>query len=69
MGPIPEREFAKMVKSHGCKIVMNGTHGSIYRDDNFVTGFAVSHKQGGKREVKPVYVRQFLKAIREDWER
>jgi hypothetical protein len=65
MGPIPEREFVRLIRSHGCNIVMNGNHGSIYRDGNFLTGFAVSHKHGGKREVKPVYVRQFLKAIRE----
>ena len=65
MGPIPERDFVKLVRSHGCEIVMNGSHGTIYRNDNFVSGFAVSHKHGGKREVKPVYVRQFLKAVGE----
>lgn len=65
MGPIPEKEFARLVRSHGCKIVMNGSHGTIYRNGNFVSGFVVSHKHGGKREVKRVYVRQFLKAVGE----
>jgi hypothetical protein len=58
--PMPEKQFLKMVKGAGCTIEMSGSHGSIYRPDGtFVSGFAVSHKQGGKREVKPAYIKLF----------
>lgn len=66
VAPIPEREFIKMVTGANCTIELNGSHGAIYRvDGSLVSRFAVSHKHGGKREIKQVYVRQFVQAIRE----
>lgn len=61
--PMPEKDFLKLVKEHGCAVKMKGSHGSIYRNGVLVSRFAVSHRKGGKREVKPVYVRQFLGGI------
>ena len=62
--PLPFHRFQQLVKSYGCVMVMKGTHGEIFKDGVPVGGFAVTHGKHTKgNEVKPFYVRRFLKNI------
>jgi hypothetical protein len=62
MKPLNEKEFEKLVKSHGCKIQSTTKHHEILgRDGSKLMVFAISHAKGSKRYVKAFYVKQFLK--------
>lgn len=66
MGPMPLRKFEQLVKSHGCHIERSSKEWVIV--DSYgakIVPFAVTHgKQRKRNEVKPIYVKQFLKAIK-----
>jgi hypothetical protein len=62
---MPEREFYRLLKKHGCRWEQRSKHSSIFFGDIYISGFAVAHSKGGKREVKPFYVNQFLKRFKE----
>jgi hypothetical protein len=51
--PMPEREFYKLLKKHGCRFERRTKHYSIFFGDRFVSGFSVTHSKGGKKEVLP----------------
>ena|GEM_PF-2838894 len=67
MSPLSLRRFRKLVSVYGCNVVRTSLEWQIVdREGKYVSGFAVTHGNRTKgNEVKPVYVRQFLKRIQE----
>jgi len=62
--PIPEHEFERILKENRCRSEKRGSgEYAILRDSDgrLVSTYAVRHK--GKREVKPVYKTNFLRAL------
>lgn len=56
------KDFKKLVKHYDCSIIWGGKHPKIVdKNGTVVSGFAII-----KREVKYIYVRQFLEAIGEE---
>lgn len=65
-GPIEEKDFIRLVEDKGYIVVSSSKHHKILNSDgNTVMIFAVSHKKGGKREVKRTYINKFNKLILE----
>ncbi len=62
MGPIKLPEFKRLVGSYHCQIVKTTKEWEVRdcTDGMRVSGFATV----SGREVKPVYVKQFLKALK-----
>ena len=64
VAPIPEHKFNRLVRDHDCILRPTSKEYEILtRDGQFVCSVAISHKKGGKREIKPVYIKRFLQAI------
>jgi hypothetical protein len=62
--PMSERDFLKLVKDSGLQVDKSGKEWKIVdASGQYLMSFAVAHSKGGKREVKPVYIRQFRKLI------
>ena len=62
MGPLKFHEFRRLVGSYGCEIVKTTKEWEVSdrQDKARISGFATV----SGREVKPIYVRQFLKVIK-----
>ena len=43
----------------------SGSEWDVMRGEDIVCHLAISHKKGGKREIKPIYLRRFREAIAE----
>ncbi len=64
-GPLSFRQFEALVRSYGCTMEIIGRHGAIRKDGKYVSRFAITHGKRTKgNEVKDVYVRIFLRAMR-----
>ncbi len=66
--PKPEHDFIALLRQHGCDgRRTRGDEFEAYRksDGVVITGYAVSHGKGKRREVKAPYIREFLKRIKE----
>jgi len=64
--PMAERDFTRLVKEAGMQIKKSNKEWKIVDNfDNYLMSFAVTHRKGRKREVKPIYVRKFRKIIQE----
>jgi hypothetical protein len=62
---LEEHKFIKLVKSFGYTVVSSSKHHKIIdENDVLLMVFAISHSGKGKREVKPVYINQFLNKIK-----
>ncbi len=68
-GPIPFRQFEKLVKQQGCTVVFgkNGKHFKVCGPNGqVISSGSVTHGKNIKgNEVKNIYVRQFMDAIEE----
>jgi hypothetical protein len=65
VAPIPEHEFGRLVREHGCILRPTAKEFEIVtKEGQFVCSLAISHKKRGRREIKPVYVRIFLQAMK-----
>lgn len=66
MGPMPLRKFEQLVKTYECHIERSTKEWVVVdAEGNTVVLFAVTH--GGRtksNEVKPFYVKRFLKAMK-----
>ena len=62
MGPMKFPDFKRLVSSYQCQIVKTTKEWEVrdLTDGMRISGFATI----SGREVKPVYIKQFLKAIR-----
>ncbi|MFA7340452.1 MAG: hypothetical protein WC028_26960 [Candidatus Obscuribacterales bacterium] len=62
--PMSEPDFDRFLSENGCCGERKGKEFAAYRksDGKFVSSYAVDHG-GGKREVKPIYSKNFLKAL------
>ena len=64
--PMAERDFTRLVKEAGMQIKKSNKEWKIVDNfDNYLMSFAVTHRKGRKREVKPICVRKFRKIIQE----
>ncbi len=64
--PMPFHKFNRLVRSRGYSIAASSRHHEVIdAAGNKLMNFAVRHKSGGKREVLPAYVSQFLVLTRE----
>lgn len=65
--PMPEREFDRFLSDHGCYSRPKNGEYAIYRksDHKFISGYAVAHSKGRKREILACYKRSFLKRLAE----
>ncbi len=63
--PMPELQFQRLLRDNGCVGQPKGSEYAVYRktDGKLVSGYAVKHGSGGKREVKHPYVANFLKRL------
>lgn len=54
LAPIPFHKFRRLVMDHGCYVEQSGKEWIVRAqcDGTVVSRFAVSHKKGGRREVK-----------------
>jgi hypothetical protein len=64
--PIPFRKFQALIRGFGCSIERTKSEWKVVdRSGLVVSTFAVTHgKNSTSNEVKPIYVKQFLAAIR-----
>ena len=66
MSPLNEKAFEKLVRSYGCSITQSTKHHKVIDIDGLLLmPFAIHHSKGSKRQVLDVYVRQFLKKMKE----
>lgn len=64
--PLEEHKFIKLVKDNGYQIRPTSKHYEIINNEGkHLMTFAVSHKKGGKREVKYTYIKDFMNLIDE----
>jgi hypothetical protein len=63
MGPMKLPEFKRLIGSYQCKIIKTTKEWEVRDsiDDMRISGFATM----SGREVKPIYIKQFLKAIKD----
>lgn len=65
MGPMSEIEFRRYVRANGFYVVQTKKEWQVVDQAGHVLlPFAVSHKKGGKREIKACYVRDFQKNLK-----
>ncbi len=62
--PIPEHDFDDFLRDHGCEGKRKNKEYAVYDKvtGELISGYAVDHGKG-KREVKPIYKKNFLKAL------
>jgi hypothetical protein len=68
LAPIPYRKFIKMLKEEGCTIDDSGYPHivEIFYNGQVISTFSVTHGRNTKgNEVKPAYVRQFAKNLKQ----
>src|SRR6185369_14419547 len=65
--PIPEHEFDKFLREHGCEGRATTKHRAIYRksDGKKISTYSVAHGKGKKGDVLPIYKKNFLEALKE----
>jgi len=64
--PLEEHKFKQLVNSKNYNIRALTKHYEIVdSENNQLMTFAISHKKGGKREIKQIYVKKFLELTKE----
>lgn len=64
--PMPEHAFRRLVSQQGCVMKKTSKEYEILtKEGKFICNLAVSHGRGRRREVRPIYIKRFLNAIKE----
>ena len=65
-GPVDENRFKKLLKAYGYSLRSLSKHHEIVNEDGEqLMTFAIDHGKGKKRQVKPYYVRKFIRLLKE----